>query len=210
LQGYSLDQIAGLVSNPYHPPPPGSDNPHAGVDLADRQTGSSIALAGRPVQAVLPGWTAAIVADRFPFGNALIVETPLSTLPAEWVDGLALPPPFQGTPPPTTLTCPLAGLSTWDVSYRSLYLLYAHLQEKPPFDLDDPVACGQDIGSVGSSGNALNPHLHLEVRVGPLGARFGSLAHYDNRATAEEMDAYCTWTVRGAFQVVDPFDLFNR
>ncbi len=208
LHGYSQDQIPGLVSNPFNPPPPGSDNPHAGVDLADRQPGSLIALAGRPVQAVLPGAAAAVVADRFPFGNALIVETPLSNLPPAWVAGLNLPLPFKGPAPHTTLTCPSTGLPIFDSDQQSIYILYAHMQEKPQLRLDDTVACGQRIGLVGSSGNALNPHLHLEARVGPSGARFQSLSHYDNHATLAEMDAYCTWTVRGIFQVIDPLILF--
>ena len=67
--------------------------------------------------------------------------------------------------------------------------------------------CGQAIGSVGMSGNALNPHLHLEVRVGPAGIRLESMAHYDTSATAQEMANYCRWRVSGLFQLVDPMQL---
>ncbi len=207
LQGYTLEQIPSLVSNPFHPPSLGSDEPHAGVDLADLQPGSRIALTGRPVQAVLKGVVAAVVADRFPFGNALIVETPLSDLESAWAGRLGLPEPYAGPAPHTNLTCPASG-SAWKSEPRSLYLLYAHLMETPSFKLDDPLSCGQGIGKVGMSGNALNPHLHLEVRVGPAGARFESLSHYDNRATQAEMAAYCVWSVSGEFLVVDPLKMF--
>ena len=204
LQGYRLDQIPELISNPYNPPPPGSDDPHAGIDFSDRQPGTQIALAGRAVQAVLPGRVAAVVENRFPFGNALLVETPLSELPEDWISGLNLPPPFTGLAPHTRLTCPQIGLPDWSSDRRSLYLLYAHMLGKPSLSLEELVDCGQELGSVGSSGNALNPHLHLEARVGPSEARFQSLSHYDNRATLAEMDAYCTWTVRGEFQLINP------
>ena len=75
--------------------------------------------------------------------------------------------------------------------------------------LGDRVACGAQIGVVGQSGNALNPHLHLEARVGPANARFNGLAHYETRATPEEMWSYCMWRVSGVFQLMDPATLFN-
>ena len=69
------------------------------------------------------------------------------------------------------------------------------------------VACGQPLGAVGSSGNALNPHLHFEVRVGPSGAPLYSMAHYDASATPQEMAMYCLWRVSGWFQLFDPLKL---
>ncbi len=71
-------------------------------------------------------------------------------------------------------------------------------------DARENISCGQTLGAVGSSGNALNPHLHLEVRIGPSGARFSSLAHYLPSASEEEMGNYCLWRVSGYFQVIDP------
>jgi murein DD-endopeptidase MepM/ murein hydrolase activator NlpD len=62
---------------------------------------------------------------------------------------------------------------------------------------------------VGKSGNALNPHLHFEIKVGPAGLRFTSMAHYDASATLEEMATYCTWSISGLFQVVDPLRLLS-
>ena len=208
LQGYRLDQMPSLVVNPFNPPPPGSDDPHQGIDLADRQPGSQIALSGRLVQAALGGKVAAVIRDRFPYGNALLVESPLDELPKDWMAALSLDEPFPAPQPNLVLTCPDVVHNNWQTG-QSLYLLYAHLQQAPEFKLDDPLVCGQGLGNVGDSGNALNPHLHLEVRLGPAGARFSSLAHYDNRATLEEMDNYCTWRVRGIFRLVDPLQLLG-
>ena len=205
LQGIPLNQIAAAVTNPYHPPPPGSDDPHAGADISDLIPGSQIARPGMPIQVVLTGQIAMAQTDRFPFGNAVLIETPLDQLPAAWVTGLHLPAVLTAPPPKSALTCPEGVLKpSWDVTKRSLYVLYAHLQATPEVKPGQPVTCGQVIGKVGKSGNALNPHLHLEIRVGPAGARFTSIAHYDNSATLEEMAGYCAWSVGGLFQVIDP------
>jgi len=98
----------------------------------------------------------------------------------------------------------------WNEASRSLYILYVHLQERAAFQPGDSIQCGQAIGRIGQSGNALNPHLHLEVRVGPAGARFSSMAHYDNTAQPEEMGNYCTWLVSDLFQLVDPLRLLAQ
>jgi murein DD-endopeptidase MepM/ murein hydrolase activator NlpD len=121
---------------------------------------------------------------------------------------LDLPTPAPTLGPHPALTCPELdpGLA-WDLKRRSLYLLYAHLLEPVALAPGDPVACGQGLGAVGASGNALNPHLHLEVRTGPAGARFESLAHYTASATEDEMAGYCLWRVSGWFQPVDPAGL---
>ena len=91
-----------------------------------------------------------------------------------------------------------------DESSRSLYLFYAHLLDAPTFELAETVDCGQLLGKIGQSGNALNPHLHLEARVGPSGARFESMAHYSGGITEVEMRNYCAWRVSGVFQLLDP------
>ena len=60
------------------------------------------------------------------------------------------------------------------------------------------VTCGQMINTVGSSGNALNPHLHVEVRLGLAQICLGSMVHYDASATQDEMATYCLWRISGA------------
>ena len=65
------------------------------------------------------------------------------------------------------------------------------------------------IGAVGTTGNSVNYHLHLEMRIGPSDAMFSSMAHYMNNATNEEMHNYCVWRVSGVFQMLDPMQLFQ-
>ncbi len=207
LQGLSLPDLLAAVVNPFNPPPAGSDDPHHGVDLA--MIDSGIALAGQPVQAVLPGIVAAVITDRFPYGHALIIETPLSVLPPGLLTALSSVP--QGSTAQTSaLTCPPVSYPWQENLERSLYILYAHLLEAPAVETDDSVVGGEVIGSVGSSGNALNPHLHLETRLGPSGASFTSMAHYDTSASSDEMAAYCTWRISGIFSLVDPMLLFAQ
>jgi murein DD-endopeptidase MepM/ murein hydrolase activator NlpD len=210
LNGVSIADLPGAVSNPYHPPIPGRDDPHAGVDLADRQPRTQIALAGREVDAVLTGRVSAAIKDRFPFGNAVIVETSLSTLPGDFLSRLALPAVQDILAPPGPLTCPAVTIPpAWDFTNPSLYLLYAHMQSAPEVRSGDAVGCGQRLGQVGQTGNALNPHLHLEIRAGPGRASFSSLAHYTDSASPEEMRNYCAWSVSGLFQLADPLGLFR-
>jgi murein DD-endopeptidase MepM/ murein hydrolase activator NlpD len=83
-------------------------------------------------------------------------------------------------------------------------VLYSHLKETPVLETGQSVECGDVIGAIGDSGNALNPHLHLEIRLGPAGALIPSMAHYDSSATLAEMSLYCTWRVSGLFQPLDP------
>lgn len=151
-----------------------------------------------------------LLQDRFPYGNAVLIETPLDKLEVENIPNLLLPtvaPTLEDIP---ALTCPTptAG-AVWDTSSRSLYVLYAHLGAQPDLNVGDQVNCGQPLGRVGASGNALNPHLHLEIRTGPAGARFDSMAHYDTSASVEEMVNYCTWRVSGLFQMVDPLGVIE-
>jgi len=209
LPGYSRDEIISAISNVFNPPArAGSDDPHQAVDLAVIQYG--IAISGDPVQIILAGRVAAIVEDRFPYGNALLVETILENLPHDWVSRIAAPTPAPTLGPHPSLTCPqLEESLSWDPDRRSLYLLYAHMQEPVQLQVNDQVKCGQNIGTIGQSGNALNPHMHLEARVGPSGAIFNSMAHYSGGITPEEMRNYCTWRVSGIFQLMDPEPLLR-
>lgn len=202
LSGYSLEQLPEIVSNPFNPPPPGSDNPHQGVDLADRLAGSGIATAGMPVQDLLPGKIILAQSDRFPYGSAVIVETRLQDLPVAWRD--LLPQAAAPWTPDPALTCPAVPQPDWQDTERSVYILYAHLQAAPLVQIGEEAACGQALGAVGQSGNALVPHLHLEIRVGPSSWQPGEMAHYTNDARPGEMGQYCTWRVSGIFQWVDP------
>jgi murein DD-endopeptidase MepM/ murein hydrolase activator NlpD len=210
LQDIPLEQISQIVSSPFHPPPPGSDDPHHGVDLAVVLPNSTIAVSGRPVQAAIAGRVAAVINDRFPYGNALLVEVPLDGSPADWWLPAQIPTPAPTLENHSALTCPDdLNAPVLDPHQRSLYVLYAHLLEPVQLNVGDPIACGQVFGAIGSSGNALNPHLHFETRVGPSGLILTSMAHYDNSATPAEMSSYCLWRISGLFQLVDPLKILT-
>jgi murein DD-endopeptidase MepM/ murein hydrolase activator NlpD len=203
LEGIALDGLAETIGNPFNPPSPGSDDPHQGIDLADRLAGSQVTLTGRGVLAVMDGLVAGIIQDRFPYGNAVILEVPLTESESD-ILGIGVPTPMAAPLLHPVLTCPQVDLPYPPNAGRSLYFLYAHMSEISDLQPGQQVGCGEQVGRVGDSGNALNPHLHLEVRVGPSQSRFESIAHYDNRATPAEMGLYCLWRVSGIFQLLDP------
>jgi len=205
-----VNLLSNFIVNPFQPPPEGSDNPHQGVDLAILDQDYQIAVGGESVQTVLPGEVALVIQDRFPYGNALLIETQLSQIPTDWISQIHVPTPAPTRGPHPSLTCPNTGILTeLDTTNRSIYILYAHMSEKPEYTPGDGVLCGEPLGITGDSGNALNPHLHLEVRIGPSGIRFPGMAHYETRATPEEMEAYCIWRVSGLFQLLDPMLIFH-
>jgi len=217
LDGIRIQEISNRVSNKYSPPHPGSDEPHQGVDFSITDEVSGIAYGGNLVNAVLTGEISTIIKERFPYGNAIILETPLKSLPPSFLDKIIIPTPsaFQIGHP--ILSCPEEQISAFLNNFvppiqtiqskRSIYLLYAHLKNIQDIQPGQKIYCGQNLGVVSDSGNALNPHLHLESRVGPSGIRFSSLAHYDTSATPEEMANYCVWRISSMFQLVDPMEI---
>jgi murein DD-endopeptidase MepM/ murein hydrolase activator NlpD len=166
-------------------------------------------LEGLPVQAVTDGIVAGVIKDRFPYGNAILIETSFDQLPESWLSAIQMPTPAPQRTGHPSLTCPAGEASPdWDKTQRSLYLLYAHLQESPTIQIGETIKCGQALNRIGNSGNSLNPHLHLEMRVGPAETTFESLAHYTSNASPREMYNYCLWRVSEAFQLLDPMQLF--
>lgn len=212
LEGEPLASLnrPDLLKNPFEAPRPGDDGGHHGIDLAywSRPDGSS--MLGLPVQSVVDGLVAGILNNRPPYGNAILVETPLELIPPAWQQVLPLSS-FHFNSQfilPISLTCPKYP-DPPAIRSPSLYLLYAHLQETPTLKIGEAVSCGQTIGKVGTSGKSVNPHLHLETRIGPAGQSLGSMAHYDNTATEDEMRTYCLWRLSGEFQPFDPMLLLS-
>jgi murein DD-endopeptidase MepM/ murein hydrolase activator NlpD len=204
LENLTRGGLAASITNPFNPPPFGSDAPHQGVDISVLLPGTGVAVGGDVVRAVLAGKVSVVIPDRFPYGNAILIETPLEPL----LDaGLELPPPDAREPVASALTCPGETVFPGNGSGSSIYTLYAHLQELPEALAGEELACGSPIGQIGDTGNALNPHLHLETRIGPAGVVFPGMSHYSPGASTAEMDAYCAWRIGGAFRLLDPLSI---
>ena len=210
LQGFDFQELKGIVTEPFQPPLPGKDNGHQGVDFSFWTYKNFTTMQGLPVQAVLNGKVAAVIKNRYPYGNMIIIESSLSAFPAAWLSASPQPTRESIQTPVPALTCP-AGTDNFNANSTdlSIYLLYAHLDQPVNLKVGDTVTCGQVIGGVGTTGNSVNYHLHLEMRIGPSGATFPAIAHYWNDATSEEMHNYCIWRVSGIFQMLDPMQLFQ-
>lgn len=210
LAGIALEDLTGHIVNGYNPPRPGSDDPHQGIDLAILSAPGGIALSGATIQAVMDGKVAGMANDRFPYGNMLMVEVPLAEVSSTILDPMLIPTPLPERLPSGALTCPDLNLQPpVAIEPRSYYILYGHMQNPVNLEIGNSIGCGQTIGTVGDSGNALNPHLHIELRIGPAGQTFPSMAHYDPSAGYEEMAAYCTWRVSGVYQTINPACLWG-
>lgn len=185
LAEHTIEQLPGIVSSPYDPPPPGNDARHHGVDFCYFQGEEREFIGGEGVQAIFSGRVAASIEDRLPYGNMVIIETGYEEIPAEYVSALDIQ----------------AG--------ESLYHLYAHFQESPEVALGERVEGGQVLGQVGKTGyNIVVSHLHFETRLGPANAVFESMVYYDVSAAQEEMEAYELWRMSGEFRHFDPMILF--
>jgi murein DD-endopeptidase MepM/ murein hydrolase activator NlpD len=188
----SLDRIPTYITQPFiqpslvhnaeHPDWVRKDDGHHGVDIGYYQINGKL-FTGTPVLAALDGKIAAIVHDRPPYGNMLIVETP-----------------FERIPPALVAS---QGIAEGD----SLYSLYAHLQALQALTIGQPISCGQQLAETGLTGFTGGPHLHFETRWGPPGRTFASMAYYRADATSEEMDNYETWRMTAVFHLFDPMEL---
>jgi murein DD-endopeptidase MepM/ murein hydrolase activator NlpD len=186
LAEHRLEQLDEIVSQAYDPPPPGKDDRHHGLDFAYYRHGGRASIEGEVIQSVLPGRVAANIDDRLPYGNMVMIESVQENLHPELIAALDLP------------------------ADSSLYLLYAHLESAPTFDIGQEITCGQALGAVGKTGYFVPvPHLHIEARVGPAGARFESMAFYDTSASEAEKENYRLWRTSGEFQHFDPMLLFQ-
>ena len=210
LRGFDFQELLGIVSEPFQPPLPGRDNGHQVLDFSFWTYKNYPTMQGLPVQSVLSGKVAAVIKNRFPYGNMIIIESPLNAFSSAWLSASPQPTRESIQTPIPALTCP-AGKDNFNASSAelSIYLLYAHLDQPVNLKVGDSVTCGEVIGAVGTTGNSVNYHLHLEMRIGPSGATFPVMAHYWNDATAEEMHNYCIWRVSGIFQMLDPLQLFQ-
>ncbi len=210
LEDETIESLPRILVNPLEIPPNfGQDTGHHGVDFAYYQRADRTSIEGIEIYAIMPGLTVLpLTDDDIPYGYALMLETPLSYLPQPLQDRLLagyLPVPED---PHYRLSCPEVTLPERTDSF-SIYHLYAHMQASPAFTRDEPVRCGERLGTVGNTGYSSNPHLHLETRLGPSGAQFESMAHYEVTNTPDQWGNYCLWRMSGYYQLFDPFLLFD-
>jgi murein DD-endopeptidase MepM/ murein hydrolase activator NlpD len=195
LAALSLQEIPQFITQPFSMPGPiheaghpdwvQRDDSHHGVDIGYYKRDGKL-FTGTPTQAALDGRIAAVVHDRPPYGNMVIVETPFAGIPAALVAGQAITPG------------------------DSLYTLYAHLQNLQALAPGQAVTCGQQLAETGLTGFTGGPHLHFETRWGPPAQRFASMAYYIANATPEEMVAYEEWRMSAVFHLFDPMKLLGE
>lgn len=189
LADHALTDLRKYMTQPLIPPlGENKELGHHGVDFAYyRRDGVGGHILGTPIQSVLNGYMAGLGYNKV-YGNYLIIETPAEWLPAD----LAVQYPIE--------------------SGQSLYLLYAHMQELAPFEIHEPLDCGQVIGMVGGTGDpdfVTDPHLHFETRLGASGIFIEPMAFYDTRASEEEKAEYLKWHSSDTFALFDPMTLLD-
>jgi murein DD-endopeptidase MepM/ murein hydrolase activator NlpD len=210
LEGETLKSISEIVTQPYKSPRPRNDDGHQGVDFAFYRRNEKVGIEGLQVFAALKGKIVTILHDRGPYGNAVIIETPLNSISTELKAMIQIPAKQPTVVPDPRVNCPTGELFFLiDTENQSLYLLYGHLLDTMSFSVGDEVNCGQQIGLVGNTGTSTNPHLHFETRMGPSGARFDSMAYYTALSTESERYNYCVWRVSNLFQLFDPMKLLS-
>jgi murein DD-endopeptidase MepM/ murein hydrolase activator NlpD len=180
-----IEHLSSIVSDPYNPPPMGKDDRHQGVDFAYYRQFGRASIAGEGVQSVFEGKIAGVVDNKFPFGNALIVETPYEQLSVEIQE--------------------IIGIK----STQSLYALYAHMEYLGVNEIGQKIDPCQSIGAVGKSGNAGVEHLHLDMRLGPPNQIISSMSYYVSEATSAERETYRLWRTSGDFIHFDPMELLD-
>jgi murein DD-endopeptidase MepM/ murein hydrolase activator NlpD len=209
LEGFGIGDLQELVSQEFKAPPPGEDSGHHGVDFAFWSRGNKPIL-GVPILAVFPGKVAMSDSmEKPPYGFALMIETPLSSLSQTMIQSIKIPTQPIGTTINNKLSCPDLSKDQWSSTSKSLYTLYGHMISAPAVKPGENIQIGQPVGYVGNSGYSTAPHLHLEMRIGPSGISFSNMGHYDPITTEQDRHNYCNWRVSGVFQMFDPMDLFR-
>jgi murein DD-endopeptidase MepM/ murein hydrolase activator NlpD len=213
LEGEALSELPEIITQPFKPPRAGQDvenDDHHGIDFAFYRRKDMLSIDGLPILSVLDGEIVTIINDKYPYGNALIIETPLDSISLILLDQLNLP-----SIQPTVVPDPKFNWSPGELPFqlsetsKSLYICYAHLKYPTDVNVGDKVSCGQQIGQVGNTGDSSNPHLHFETRIGPSGARFESMAYYTAQSTQSERYNYVVWRVSNMFQLFDPMVLLS-
>jgi len=199
------------MSEPFNRPAPGLDDGHHGTDFSYYSHGSHGSILGLPIYSLLNGIVVGTTGDKDPYGYMVMIETPISAIPGDLLDMLTPPSSLSPYPyNPRMIFCPELKNQNWSETVGSLYILYAHMKEPAIVQSGDQVKSGQQLGFVGNTGLSGNPHLHLEMRWGPAGTKFASMAYYDTSASEAEMQTYCGWRISGRFVLQDPMEFINK
>ncbi len=201
---------AEININPFATPAVSLDDGHHGLDIAFWRFKDLSTMEGLPVLSLFDGKVASVITDRTPYGNMIMIETPLDQIPAKFLESGHIPTLAPLAVNDGRLTCPEFSADEYGSNGRSLYVLYAHLLNPPAFHIGDSVTACQQIGAVGNTGESSQFHLHMEVRVGPSGASFPCMSHRNTGATVEEMRNYCVWRISGIFQMFDPMTVLSQ
>jgi murein DD-endopeptidase MepM/ murein hydrolase activator NlpD len=212
LQGIPLSDLAGITSDPFNLKYPFSEGPtdaqnHPAVDLAFFHYKTLNSDVGYPIEAILTGKVVEALDNRFPYGNMVLIETPLDRLAPDLIKQMRIPQPYSDDEIKIRSTCqPDQTRISWSQSSQSVYVLYAHMLNPPTVTAGDEVQAGEVLGGIGASGHAAigNEHLHLEIRVGPANAKFGVISEYLSSSTTEERYNYCIWALSEIFLPINP------
>jgi murein DD-endopeptidase MepM/ murein hydrolase activator NlpD len=212
LQDLQLTELLEIKTTDFNPPPPGGDGGHHGVDFAYYSRGTHQKMEGLEIYSMVPGKVAGVSNELPPYGNLIIIETPLENIPPDLVSRLPVMP--AATPYPYNPRMEACGdYSTNQTGFvpDTLYTLYAHMQYPATLQVGDVVNAGDLIGYVGNSGKEYsgNPHLHLEMRLGTGGTEFASMGYYTTSAMEAERLQYCVWRVSGLFILLNPLDVID-
>jgi murein DD-endopeptidase MepM/ murein hydrolase activator NlpD len=185
LEFVELQDLYRVISDGYHPPLRYYwDARHPAVDFAYYHWKGGGPIAGTGVRSVMAGKVAVALADTFPFGSVVIVETPGEILSEDLKTEFGVE----------------AG--------KSLYSLYAHMDENSPVvTLGQMVSACETVGFVGKTGNSNASHLHFETRVGPAGTQFTEFSYYREGDSEEARANYRLWATSGKYSHFDPMKL---
>lgn len=184
-----LETISEIITQPFIAPrqlDDGTykDDAHHGLDLG-YYTRDGVNFTGTSVLSATHGRVAALIRNRPPYGDAVLIETPHAQIPGSLIAAQSIPPG------------------------DSLYILYAHLQNLQTLEIGQEITCGQPLAETGLTGFTGGPHLHFETRWGPAGQSFASMAYYHVETTEEERANYVAWRMSGTFRLFDPMILLS-
>lgn len=210
LQDIQITELLEIKTTDFIPPPPGQDNGHHGVDFAYYSRGTHQKMEGLEIYSMMSGKVVGVSNELPPYGNLIIIETPLQNIPPDLVARLpdypiATPYPYN----PRMEACGDYASELGDFIPDTLYTLYAHMQYPATLQVGDVVHAGDLIGYVGNTGKEYsgNPHLHLEMRLGTGGTEFASMGYYTTSASDAERLQYCVWRVSGRYILLNPLDV---